>query len=151
MHSMLVAHRGKLVLEEYFFGFNSDKPHDTRSAGKTFASVMLGAAMLRGTSLSPETPVYDLLSGMGPFANPDPRKSRITLAHLLTHTAGLACNDNDDASPGNEGTMQSQTGQRDWWKYTLDLPMAHDPGARYAYCSANSNLVGAALVAATDT
>ena len=149
MHSMLVAHRGKLVLEEYFFGFNSDQPHDTRSAGKTFASVMLGAAMLRGASLSPETPVYDLLSGMGPFANPDPRKSQITLARLMTHTSGLACNDNDNASPGNEGTMQNQREQPDWWKYTLDLPMAHDPGSRYAYCSANMNLVGAALTAAT--
>jgi CubicO group peptidase (beta-lactamase class C family) len=151
IHSLLVAHRGRLVLEEYFFGHERDTPHDVRSAGKTFGSVMLGAAMMRGTPISPESRIYDVLAGRGPFANPDPRKGRITLAHLLTHTAGLACNDNDDASPGNEGTMQSQSGEPDWWKYTLDLPMAHDPGARYAYCSANSNLVGAALTAATDT
>ena len=82
---------------------------------------------------------------MGPFANPDPRKAQITLAHLMTHSAGLACNDNDDDSPGNEGTMQGQTRQPDWWRYTLDLPQAHDPGSRYAYCSANINLVGGAL------
>lgn len=151
IHSLLVAHRGSLVLEEYFFGHGRDTPHDVRSAGKTFGSVMLGAAMMRGTSISPESRIYQVLAERGPFANPDPRKERITLAHLLTHTAGLACNDNDDASPGNEGTMQSQREQPDWWKYTLDLPMAHDPGARYAYCSANSNLVGAALTAATDT
>jgi CubicO group peptidase (beta-lactamase class C family) len=149
VHSLLVARHGKLVLEEYFFGFNRDKPHDMRSAGKTFASVMLGAAMMRGTRLSPETPVYNLLEGFGPFANPDPRKSQITLAHLLTHNSGLACDDNDNASPGNEGTMQTQRKQPDWWKYTLDLPVAHDPGSRYAYCSANINLVGAALTTAT--
>jgi CubicO group peptidase (beta-lactamase class C family) len=112
---------------------------------------MLGAAMRRGARVTPETPVYALLDGMGPFANPDPRKSQITLAHLLTHTSGLACDDNDSASPGNEDTMQSQHEQPDWWKYTLDLPMAHDPGSRYAYCSANSNLVGAALTTATGT
>jgi CubicO group peptidase (beta-lactamase class C family) len=47
--------------------------------------------------------------------------------------------------------MQTQKGEPDWWKYTLDLPMAHDPGSRYAYCSANSNLVGAVLKAATGT
>ena len=69
----------------------------------------------------------------------------------MTHSAGLACNDYDDASPGNENTMQSQPGQPDWWKYTLDLPMAHDPGKRYAYCSANINLVGGALTKATKT
>lgn len=151
MHSILVAHKGKLVLEEYFFGFNRNEPHDLRSAGKTFASVMLGAAMREGVSIAPETPLYPLLAAKGPFANPDPRKSQITLAHLLTHTSGLACDDNDSASPGNEGTMQMQTPQPDWVKYTLDLPMAHDPGTRYAYCSANINLAGAALTTATRT
>jgi CubicO group peptidase (beta-lactamase class C family) len=151
IHSMLLARRGKLVLEEYFFGYDRDTPHDTRSAGKTFASVMLGAAMMQGTKIAPETKVYDLLATKGPFANTDPRKSQITLAHLMTHTSGLACDDNDDASPGNENTMQSQRQQPDWWKYTLDLPMAQDPGSRYAYCSANMNLMGAALTTATGT
>lgn len=151
IHSLLVSWRGKLVLEEYFFGYDRDKVHDTRSAGKTFASVMLGAAMMRDVEVAPETPVYQLLAGMGPFASPDPRKSQITLAHLMTHTSGLACDDNDDASPGNENTLQTQRQQPDWWKYTLDLPMAHDPGQRYAYCSANMNLMGAALTTATRT
>ncbi|MEP6741942.1 MAG: serine hydrolase, partial [bacterium] len=131
--------------------FDRDQPHDTRSAAKTFASVMLGAAMKRGVHISAETRVYDLLAGLGTFANPDPRKSQITLAHLMTHTSGLACDDNDNDSPGNEGTMQSQKQQPDWWKYTLDLPVAHDPGTRYAYCSANMNLVGGALTTATHT
>src|SRR5262249_19698760 len=54
-------------------------------------------------------------------------------------------------SPGNETTMQGQTAEPDWWRYTLSLPMAHDPGMRYAYCSANMNLVGAALTTATRT
>lgn len=151
IHSMLVARRGKLVLEEYFFGYDRDRPHDTRSAGKTFASVLLGAAMMNGTKIAPETKVYDLLAGMGPFAHPDPRKSQIDLAHLMTHTAGFACDDNDDASPGNENTMQTQRREPNWWKHTLDLPMAHDPGRRYAYCSANMNLMGAALTTATGT
>ncbi|MEA2328494.1 MAG: hypothetical protein QOE68_3453 [Thermoanaerobaculia bacterium] len=151
MHSILVARKGKLVLEEYFFGFHRNEPHDLRSAGKTFASVMLGAAILEGVKIAPETPIDSLLAAKGPFANPDPLKAQITLANLLTHTSGLACDDNDPASPGNEGTMQMQTQQPDWWKYTLDLPMAHDPGSRYAYCSANINLAGAALTTATKT
>ena len=151
IHSLLVAYQGKLVLEEYFFGFDRDRPHDLRSAGKSFSSVLLGAAMRRGARISPESDVYPLLAGRGPFANPDPRKSEITLAHLLTHTSGLACDDNDPASPGNEMTMQTQERQPDWWKYMLDLPVAHDPGSRYAYCSAGTNLVGAALTTVTRT
>jgi CubicO group peptidase (beta-lactamase class C family) len=151
MHSLLIAHHGKLVLEEYFFGFDRERLHDIRSAGKTFGSVMLGAAMMQRARIAPESHAYELLQAMGPFANPDPRKARITLAHLMTHTSGLACDDNDDASPGNEDTMQAQHAQPNWWKYALDLPMARDPGTRYAYCSANDNLLGAALTTATRT
>jgi len=69
----------------------------------------------------------------------------------MTHTSGLACDDNDDKSPGNEDTMQSQTRQPDWWKYTPDLPVVHDSGSRYAYCSAEMNLVGAVLTTGTAT
>lgn len=151
MQSMLVAHRGRLVLEEYFFGYDRDTPHDTRSAAKTFSSVMLGAAMMGGADLSPETLIYPLMQGLAPFAHPDPRKDRITLSHLMTHSAGFACNDNDEASPGLEDRMTDQTEQPDWWKYALDLPMAFEPGVRYAYCSANINLVGAALTMGTRT
>ncbi len=151
VHSLLIARHGKLVLEEYFFGYDRETPHDMRSAGKTFASVMLGAAMLRGVPISPESRIYEVLAKRGPFAHPDPRKAKITLAHLMTHTSGLACNDNDESSPGNEDTMQAQTAQPDWWKFTLDLPMAQEPGTRYAYCSATMNLVGGALTVATRT
>jgi len=139
------------VIEEYFFGFNRDVPHDSRSAGKTFSTVLLGASMRNGVKIGPESKIYGMLAALGPFANPDPRKSQITLAHLMTHTSGLACDDNDNQSPGNESTMQQQQDQPNWWKYTLDLPMAHDPGSRYAYCSANTNLVGAALTVANKT
>ena len=149
IHSVLVAHRGRLVLEEYFYGFDRDTTHDLRSAGKTFASVLLGAEMLRGTPIGPDTPLYPLLARRGPFANSDPLKARITLAHLMTHSSGLACDDNDEDSPGQEDRMASQAAQPDWWRYTLDLPMAHEPGAHYAYCSATMNLVGAALTEAS--
>ena len=151
IHSILVAYRSKLVIEEYFFGFTRDLPHDSRSAGKTFASVLLGTSMRNGIKIGPESKIYDLLREQAPFANPDPRKSQITLAHLMTHTAGFACNDNDEKSPGNEDLMQRQSQQPNWWKYTLDLPMAHDPGTRYTYCSANTNLVGGALTVANKT
>jgi CubicO group peptidase (beta-lactamase class C family) len=148
IHSVLVAHRGRLVLEEYFHGYTRETPHDIRSAGKTFASIMLGAAMEAGAPIAPESPVYELMAAQGPFANHDPRKARMTIAHLLTHTSGLACNDNDENSPGNEGRLWRQD-DVNFWRYTLNLPQVHEPGERYAYCSANLNLVGGALSAAT--
>lgn len=147
IHSVLVARRGRLVLEEYFHGYDRDTPHDLRSAGKTFASLLLGVAIRNGAAVGPESRVYDLLGEQA--GRNDLRRSDITLAHLMTHTSGLDCDDNNEESPGNEGAMQGQSDQPDWWRFALDLPMAHAPGARYAYCTAGMNLVGAALRAAT--
>ncbi len=141
IHSLLVARGGRLVLEQYFFGHERDTAHDIRSAGKTFASIMLGALMRQGADIGPQTRVYDFLSA----PTRDPRQHEITLGQLMTHTSGLDCNDNDENSRGNEGAMQGQSEQSDWWRFALELPMTHDPGRRYAYCTAGMNLVGAAL------
>lgn len=151
VHSLTIAHRGRLVLDEYFFGFDAGRPHDLRSASKTFASVLAGAAMSAGIPVDEETRVLSTLSGLGPVANPDPRKDQIALRHLMTMTSGLACDENDGDSPGNEGTMQTQTAQPDWYRFTLDLPMQFTPGSHSAYCSAGSNLIGAVLGATSKS
>ena len=150
IHSMAIAYRGKLILDEYFYNQGPDIPHDMRSASKTFSSVTLGGAMLDGAKISPQTKLYEAMAPLGPFANPDPRKDRITLAHVMTHTTGLACDDNAQSpSPGGEDVMQTQRAQPDWWKFTLDLPIVHEPGDRYAYCSGGISLTGGALTMAT--
>lgn len=148
IHSVLVARRGRLVLEEYFHGYDRDMPHDLRSAGKTFTSLLVGVAMHNGADIGPDTRIYAVANAAFPDA--DPRRANITLAHLMTHTSGLDCDDNSETSPGNEGAMQGQSDQPDWWRFALDLPMANAPGERYAYCSAGMNLVGAALHASTN-
>ena len=151
IHSLLIARHGALVLEEYFRGYERDRPHDIRSVGKTLASILLGVAMKRGVNASPSTPLASLMAQQEPFRNADPRKGRITLAHVMTHSTGLACDDDDDDSPGNENTLQNQTDELDWWKYMMDLSMKNDPGAYYAYCSGTMNLMSAALTNATRT
>ncbi len=150
--SLLIARHGKLVLEEYFHGFDQERPHDMRSASKTFAPLLAGIARDHGIKLGPDTPVDSLFAEDKPIAHWDARKSRLTLKALMTMTSGFACDDNDNASPGNENNMQNQTAQPDWYKYTLDLPMAADPGGRHAvYCSADLNLVGGAVAHATQS
>ena len=121
IHSILIARHGRLALEEYFYGTTADQPHDMRSAGKTWAPMLVGIAQLpTGRRVDPTWRVLSLFQRYPPPANPDDRKSRMTVADLMTMTSGLECDDNDDASPGNEDRMQSQQVQRDWYKYTLD-------------------------------
>src|SRR5262249_2411555 len=143
IHSLLIARHGKLVLEEYFYGFKRNEPHTMRSASKTFAPLLVGIAREHGAKIDINTPVLSQFPEYKEFANPDPRKSKITVRDVMTMTSGLACDDNDDNSPGNEDVMQQQTEQPDWNKYTLDLPIARDPGGDQAvYCSAGINLLG---------
>ena len=150
IHSIAIARHGRLVLDEYFYGYTPDTPHDVRSAGKSVTGLLVGRAIEETHVLTPQTPVLSYLPQYLPVANDDARKGRITVANLMTMGSGLACDDNDDSSPGNEDSMQSQTAQPDWYKYTLDLPMAYDPGARAVYCSAGINLLGAIVARATN-
>ncbi len=145
IHSLLIARHGKLVLEEYFYGFHKDRPHDMRSASKTFAPLLIGLARENGANISVDAPVESFFPEYKPFGHPDERKSRITVRHLMTMTSGLNCRGQWDEDP-----MQQQTEQPDWYKFTLDMPMARDPGGEQAnYCSADTNLLGGIVRKAT--
>ncbi len=150
IQSVQVARHGRLVLDEYFYGFDADRPHDVRSAGKSVATLLVGRAIQDGAPLSPQTPVYPLFPEYAPFAHDDPRKASITVEQLMTMSAGYACDDNGEDWTG-EDQMQSQTAQPDWYKWTLDLPMAFDPGTKAYYCSPEINLLGGIVQKTTRT
>jgi len=142
IQSLQIARHGQLVLDEYFNGFSSDRPHDMRSAGKSVTTLLVGKVIEGNAQLRPESPIYPLFPQYAASADADPRKQSITIADLMTMSSGYACDDNDDASPGNEDTMESQSEKPDWYKFTLDLPLLYDPGSRAVYCSAGINLLG---------
>ena len=140
VEAILVARHGKLVLEEYFHGFNRETFHDTRSAGKSLTATVVGAAIEAGAPLSLSTPVYKLMNGGTLPENLGPWKRDMTLQDLLTMRSGYYCNDSDPASPGNEDTMLDQTAEPDYYRYVLKVPMAYAPDTVSVYCSTNPNL-----------
>ena len=144
LHALLVARHGKLVVEEYFHGYHRDLPHETRSAGKTLATMLVGAQMQQGAKLSPATRVYDLLPG----ADNDARKRSMTLEHLMTMSSGYDCDDWDGSRPGSEDHVLDDMPDEDFYRYTLNLPMEMAPGTQAVYCSINPNLAGAVVRAA---
>jgi CubicO group peptidase (beta-lactamase class C family) len=148
IHGVLIARHGRLVLEEYFHGADRDQPHDTRSASKSLTSVLIGAAIQSGVPLTPTSPVYRVMNGGSFPAGLDPRKSALTLQHLLNMSSGLDCDDSDPESPGNEDRIWQQTEQPDWYRFILDLKNIRDPGAQAVYCSINPHLAGGVLARA---
>lgn len=143
IHSVLIARHGKLVLEEYFHGFDRDTPHDTRSASKSWTNVLIGAAMQAGVPIRLDTPVYETMLGAVP-PDLDPRKKAMTLEHLISMTAGFDCDDSGDR-PGDEDVMQEQTAEPDWYRFSLNVPMAWQSGEKIVYCSMKPNLAAGML------
>ncbi|MCP3097951.1 beta-lactamase family protein [Myxococcus sp. K15C18031901] len=150
IQGLLVARHGKLVVEEYFQGFDKERPHDLRSMAKSYASVLIGIALERGAPFTVDTPVVSLFPEYeGKLQNLDARKRALTVAHLMSMSTGLACDDDDPASPGNEDRLDDSV--PDWYRHTLDLPMVGAPGKKGVYCSANINLLGGVLRNTTRT
>ncbi len=150
VHGLLVARHGRLVFETYLHGYSREQAHDTRSAGKSFASLLVGMAIEHGADISARTPVLSMFPSDKPIKHVDKYKSAMTVGDLMAMRSGLACDDNDSDSPGGEEAMQRQHDERDWYRYTLDLPMVQAPGADKAvYCSAGINLLGGVVSNAT--
>jgi CubicO group peptidase (beta-lactamase class C family) len=93
-HAMLVYHSEKLVFEEYFNGWSVDQPHRLASATKSFSGAMLAAAVEDGL-LTVDEKVADTITE---WSN-DPRKSQITIRHLLSLTSGIVPGSTREPSP----------------------------------------------------
>ncbi len=137
VHSVLLYQDEKLVLEEYFYGYTADRQQQLRSATKSVVSAVTGIAIDHG-ALRLDTPALDRLH-LATYANPDPRKARITVRDFLTMRSGLACNDHSSDSPGRETVLDDQP---DWIQAMYDLPQINDPGTKGFYCSGGVAVVG---------
>ncbi|MGA2708450.1 MAG: serine hydrolase domain-containing protein [Steroidobacteraceae bacterium] len=114
--------------------------HTMQSVSKSVSSATIGVAMARGDfKASLDTPVlryFDVKS----VRNVDDRKRRMTLRHVLTMTTGLDWDEDipyDD--PRNGSSLMEAT--RDWVRFVIDRPMAHEPGSTFAYSSGASELL----------
>ncbi len=71
---------------------------------------------------------------------------QLSLVDLLSHRSGLACNDLEAASPGNETKLYETA---DWAKAFVDLPLATDSGTVGRYCSGGIIAAGRIVERAT--
>lgn len=138
VHSVLLYQNGKLVMEEYFYGYNAQRTHQLRSATKSVVSALTGIAIDQGAISGDKERVLPQM-GYSSYANPDPRKAAITIGDFLSMSSGLDCNDHSSTSPGRETVLDDSP---DWVKATLDLPMINDPGTKGYYCSGGVAVVG---------
>ncbi|WP_374174823.1 serine hydrolase domain-containing protein [Flavobacterium tructae] len=138
--SIVVVYDKKLLLEEYFNDSNRNALHDTRSAGKSFASTLAGIAINDGY-LKNENQTLDQFYDLKSFANYDPKKDNVKIKDLLTMSSAFEGSDQNSDSPGNEENMYPTD---NWVKFTLDLPMdkSKTNGGKWDYFTAGVVLLG---------
>jgi len=147
--AILIARNGKLVLEEYFYGYSRDRVHSIRSATKSVTSLLLGIAQDRGYVGDLDQPVYTFFPEHQGRKWID-RQYPITLAHLLTMSAAIEWNsDGSSDADGGEAGWQRLAREDDWIGYMLDLDQAGTPGEAASYNTGLSTLLGGVIRNAT--
>jgi CubicO group peptidase (beta-lactamase class C family) len=150
LHSVVVVKDGKLLLDEYFYGFHRDKPHRLSSISKVITEATIGIAVDRGlikdvhTSLSQFFPEYNDLLGTG-------EKSSITLYHLLTMTAGLKWDEHAVSYFDPRNDLSIMRSSPDPLRNLFERPLAYKPGERFVYNSGNMMALEAILQKVTKT
>lgn len=138
--SIVVIREGKLMLEEYFNDADRNTLHDTRSAGKSFTSTLMGIAINDGYIKS-ESQTLHTFYDLTKFANYEIKKDSVKIKDLLTMSSAFSGSDANSDSPGNEENMYPK---ENWVKFTLDLPMDNSKtnGGKWDYFTAGVVLLG---------
>ena len=160
--SVTVIRHGYVVLDESFGRFAtarlpepyaSGRLHELQSATKSVSSMLLGIALHQeaasGTTVN--TPVWRLAAAADYVpAKLDPRKRAMTLEDLLTMQSGLAWRETGYAyKPGSGNDVMAMFGTNNWTTYTVDRPMAAQPGTTFNYDSGGAHLVSGAVTILT--
>ena len=123
--------------------------HTLQSVSKTITSIIIGVARTRKDFPELDTPVMNFFDA-SKVANVDERKRRMTIRHLLTMSAGLDWKEDlPYSNPENTGIQMEAS--CDWVEYTINRPMAHEPGKVYHYNSGATQLLAHIFRVATGT
>lgn len=143
--AVIISQNGKTVYEKYFHDFTRDSLHDTRSSFKSITALLVGIGIEKGFIKSVHDKIYPFFPEYKKIENPDKRKNDITIENLLEMKSGFDCEEFYDTK-FREGAM---TDTDDWIKYSLDLPLAHNPGEVWAYCSSNPMILSGVITNAS--
>lgn len=144
--ALLVVRRGRIVLEWYAPKWDAARPHGTASLAKALVG---GLSLLIATDEG-RISAGDLAARYIPAWRSDPRKSKITIRALATHTSGLEDAEQDHIPhmelPGWKGAFWRR--QPDPFSVAIhDTPVVYPPGQGNAYSNPGMAALGYAITA----
>ncbi|NBD23840.1 serine hydrolase [Paenibacillus sp. T1] len=141
LRSCLISRQGELQYEHYREARIPEEVAKVNSVTKSVLSALFCIALDQGLLPEPETPASVFFPRLA--ADRDARKGDITLAHLLTMSAGF-----DWTEFGGQNSFPRMTRAPHWIDFVLEQPLAHAPGTRMEYNSGASQMLSAVLAQA---
>ena len=132
LESFLIIKDQKLVLEEYFYGYDRTQLHHIHSCTKSIISLLLGISLERHKKLNVDEPVFNFFPQYDTLITPE--KEKITLKHVLTMTSGFPEDDEFEKDDPD-----------DLVKQMLSQPLESTPGEKFKYNNNSTNLLGSII------
>src|SRR6185369_14275745 len=148
--AFLVVRNDRLIVEWYADGVTATTKQGTASLAKALVGGMSLAVAITDGQISIDDPVAKFV----PQWKDDPRKSKITIRHLGSHTSGLS-----DSTTENVKHEEQPGWMGDFWKrldpprdpFTLardQTPMRAAPGEKIQYSNPGIGMLGYCVTAA---
>jgi len=130
MKSLLIIKDNKLIVEEYFYGYDRNSLQRINSCTKSITSLLLGIAKDRNKQIELDQPIFTFFPEYDSIKTRE--KEQITVKHIITMTSGLQWNE----YPKEMYEVDDRI------KYVLSRPMEARPGEKFLYNSGCSMVVG---------
>lgn len=144
---VIVLHDGVVRLERYALTGGPSTRWHSFSIAKSITSTLVGAAMKDGLIKSLDDPVTRYITALGGSAY-----EGVTVKQLLTMTSGVKWNENYTDLNSDVARMYAEPpdpGVDMTVSYVRKLPREAPPGSKWVYKTAETNLVGVLVMAAT--
>jgi CubicO group peptidase (beta-lactamase class C family) len=154
-HMVVIEYDGKLVYEKYLAGndeswgdiipnvqFDQNQLHDLRSISKSVTSLLLGIALGNDFEVALSRPIIEYFPEFTDQMSPGAEK--VTLAQILTMSAGFEWNQMDVSWNNNDAVRMNRAD--DPVQFLFGKPLKNEPGKHWYY-NGGTTMVLAALVA----
>jgi len=144
IHSIVLVKNGKLVLDEYFYGYDRMRLHDMHSVTKSITSILVGIAQDQGMFPSTDQRVYGFFPNYSQ-AMWVKEKRDISVEHLLTMTAGIDWDEDKYSYSDSRNSLIGMLNSQNPIGFVLNRKQVSPPGEVFKYSGGLTHLLGAMI------
>ncbi|MEZ5924359.1 MAG: serine hydrolase [Hyphomicrobiaceae bacterium] len=153
LHGVMVAHKGKVLVEEFFSGEDErwgvslgkrdhgpETLHDLRSVTKSIVALLYGMALAERRVPTVDRPLLAQFPEYADLAG-DPRRDAITIGHALSMQMGTEWDESLPYSDPRNSEIAMEAAS-DRYRFILDRPMIEPPGTQWRYNGGATAIIG---------